>query len=59
MLGREKMYKRRRRWRKVTNSMWSLLVAVVVIIVLVLSGSMCGKYVKFMNREGLPSGDVR
>ncbi len=59
MLGREKMYKRRKRWRKVTNSMWSLLVAVVVIILLMLSGNMCGKYVKFMNREGLPSGDVR
>ena len=53
-----KKYKRRKQWRKVTNSMWSLLMAVVVLIFLIVTGTMCGKYMKFMNEEGLPGSET-
>ncbi|MDA1043642.1 MAG: hypothetical protein O3C57_00305 [Verrucomicrobia bacterium] len=49
-----KKYRRRKQWRKVTNSMWSLIMSIVVIILLLVFGTMCGKYMKFMNEEGLP-----
>jgi hypothetical protein len=59
MFGREKIYKRRKAWRKISNSLWSLLISVVVIIILLFSGIMCGKYVTLMNKEGMPGNETR
>lgn len=52
-----KKYRRRKQWRKVTNSMWSLFMAIVVLIFLIVFGAMCGRYMKFMNEEGLPGSE--
>ena len=59
MFGREKIYKRRKAWRKISNSLWSLLISVVVIILLLFSGIMCGKYVTLLKKEGLPGNETQ
>ncbi|MDE0838195.1 MAG: hypothetical protein OSB41_03995 [Kiritimatiellae bacterium] len=59
MFSNEKKYRRRKAWRKISSSLWSLLISVVVIILLLFSGIMCGKYVKLMNKEGLPGSETQ
>ena len=53
-----KKYKRRKRVCKVTNSLWSLLMGIALIVFLLVFGVTCGRYMKFMNDEGLPGSET-